>query len=190
MRPFLPLIHGLCAFFRPLGLLTLVSAAPSLPASQFTVRTLRFTRLRLVGRFASKSILASEKPLSCESTFQKLGYQRGLDANHANFNANRREDAIRASLANCFKNRLTFANRFARIDSRRSAERWCANRLPIKPPKKRVYTNFSEKFARTLAFFPVTPVRNAMEILQKTCSDELYHYGWAFSGGFSSEKWG
>ena len=42
--PFLPLIHGLCAFVRPL--LTPISAAPSLPASQFTVCTSRFTRLR------------------------------------------------------------------------------------------------------------------------------------------------
>ena len=45
--PFLPLIHGLCAFFRLL--LTPVSAAPSLPASQFTVCTSRFTRLRIFG---------------------------------------------------------------------------------------------------------------------------------------------
>ena len=37
--PFLPLIHGWCAFFRPL--LTPVLTAPSLPASQFTV--LHFT---------------------------------------------------------------------------------------------------------------------------------------------------
>ena len=41
--PFLPLIHGLCAFFRPL--VTPVSAAPSLLASQFTVCTSRFTQL-------------------------------------------------------------------------------------------------------------------------------------------------
>ena len=40
----LPLIHGSCAFFRPH--LTPVSATPSLPASQFTVCTSRFTRLR------------------------------------------------------------------------------------------------------------------------------------------------
>ena len=57
-----------------------------------------------------------------------MGYQRGLDANHANFNANRREDAIRANLAKRFKNRYFSANRFARIDSKR----WCANRLPTK----------------------------------------------------------
>ena len=48
MRHFLPLIHGLCAFFRPL--LTPVSAAPSLPVSQFTVCTSRFTRLWLSRR--------------------------------------------------------------------------------------------------------------------------------------------
>ena len=41
---FLPLIHGLCAFSRPL--LTPVSTAPSLPASQFTVCTSRFARPR------------------------------------------------------------------------------------------------------------------------------------------------
>ena len=42
--PFLPLIHGLCAFFRPLS--TPVSTAPSPPPSQFTVCTSRFARLR------------------------------------------------------------------------------------------------------------------------------------------------
>ena len=41
---FLPLIHGLCAFFRTL--LTPVSTALSLPASQFTVCTSQFTRSR------------------------------------------------------------------------------------------------------------------------------------------------
>ena len=41
---FLPLLHGLCAFLRPLS--TPVSAAPSWPASQFTVCTSRLTRLR------------------------------------------------------------------------------------------------------------------------------------------------
>ena len=42
---FLPLIlHGLRAFFRPL--LTPVSTAPSLPASQFTVCTSRLMRPR------------------------------------------------------------------------------------------------------------------------------------------------
>ena len=56
--------------------------------------------------------------------------RRGLDANRANCNANQREDAIRANLAKCFKNRYFSANRFARIDSRESAKRWCANRLP------------------------------------------------------------
>ena len=40
---FLPLIHGLCAFFMPL--LTCVSTAPSWPDSEFTVCTSRFTRL-------------------------------------------------------------------------------------------------------------------------------------------------
>ena len=40
------LIHGLCAFFRPL--LTPVSTAPSLPASQFTVCTSRHTRPRIL----------------------------------------------------------------------------------------------------------------------------------------------
>ena len=42
---FWPLIHGLCAFFR--SLLTPVSAAPSLPASQFTVCTSRFACPRI-----------------------------------------------------------------------------------------------------------------------------------------------
>ena len=45
--PFLPLIHGLCAFSRPL--LIPVSTAPFLPASQFTVCTSRFTRPREEG---------------------------------------------------------------------------------------------------------------------------------------------
>ena len=40
---FLPLIHGLRAFFRPLS--TPVSSAPSLSASQFTVCTSLFVRL-------------------------------------------------------------------------------------------------------------------------------------------------
>ena len=38
-----------------------------------------------------------------------------------------REDAIRVNLAKCFKNRY-----FLQIDSRESAKRWCANRLPTK----------------------------------------------------------
>ena len=42
--PFLPLIHGLCAFFRLL--LTPLSTAPSPSPSQFTVCTSRFARLR------------------------------------------------------------------------------------------------------------------------------------------------
>ena len=50
--PFLPRIRGLCAFFRPL--LTPVSAAPSLPDSQFTVCTSRFTRFD--NRIFSKTI--------------------------------------------------------------------------------------------------------------------------------------
>ena len=41
---FLPLIHGLCAFFRLL--LTPLSTAPSPPPSQFTVCTSRFARPR------------------------------------------------------------------------------------------------------------------------------------------------
>ena len=42
--PFLPLIHGLCAFFRLL--LTPLSTAPSRPPSQFTVYTSWFARLQ------------------------------------------------------------------------------------------------------------------------------------------------
>ena len=41
--PFLPLVHGLCAFFRLL--LTPLSTTPSPPPSQFTVCTSRFARL-------------------------------------------------------------------------------------------------------------------------------------------------
>ena len=48
MRLFLPLIHGLCAFFRPL--LTPVSTAPFSPASQFTVCNSRFARPRFALR--------------------------------------------------------------------------------------------------------------------------------------------
>ena len=44
VRYFFPLIHCLCAFFRPL--LTPVSTAPYWRASQFTVCASRFTRLR------------------------------------------------------------------------------------------------------------------------------------------------
>ena len=41
--------------------------------------------------------------------FKNWDYQqRGLDANHANFNANRREDAIGANLAKYFKNSFIF----------------------------------------------------------------------------------
>ena len=47
---FFPLIHDLGAFFRPL--LTPASTAPSLSASQFTVCTSRFTRLRFFGAFS------------------------------------------------------------------------------------------------------------------------------------------
>ena len=46
---FLPLIHGLCTFFRLL--LTPVSTAPSWPASQFTVCASRLRRLRAFSLF-------------------------------------------------------------------------------------------------------------------------------------------
>ena len=45
------LFHGFCAFSRPL--LTPASTAPSLPVSQFTVCTSRFTRSRK-GRFSAR----------------------------------------------------------------------------------------------------------------------------------------
>ena len=48
--PFLPLIHGLCAFFRLL--LTPLSTAPSPPSSQFTVCTSWFARLRFFSQMA------------------------------------------------------------------------------------------------------------------------------------------
>ena len=60
---------------------------------------------------------------------KKMGEQRGPDANHVNFNANRREDAIRANLDKRFKNKCFFCEP---IDSRESANRWCANRRPTK----------------------------------------------------------
>ena len=53
-----------------------------------------------------------------------------------------------------------------------------------KKKKRCIYTNFFEKFARAFALFPVMRVRNPMEIVQKTCSDELCYFGWIFSGGF------
>ena len=99
---------------------------------------------RIDSRFARDSRIFSanrfslrKKPPFRESAFQEMGLQRGLDANHANFNANRREDAIRANLAKSFKIFFFSASRFAWIDSRRrisceSAKRWCANRLPTK----------------------------------------------------------
>ena len=57
------------------------------------------------------------------------------------------------------------------------------------PKRHRVYTNFSETFARTFAFFPVTRVRNPTEI----CSEKLvqtnsFILGGFFSGGFSSSE--
>ena len=56
MHPFLPLIQGLCAFFRPL--LAPVSEAPSLPASQFTVWIFSFSP-RCLARGSTLSKLAA-----------------------------------------------------------------------------------------------------------------------------------
>ena len=57
------------------------------------------------------------------------------------------------------------------------------------PKKQGVYTNFFEKFAGILAFCPVARVRNPTEIVQKkTCSDELFNFGWILSGGFPSSE--
>ena len=53
---FLPRIQGLCAFSRPL--LTPVSTAPFLPASQITVCTSRFTRPRELFRKAFGAVRA------------------------------------------------------------------------------------------------------------------------------------
>ena len=92
----------------------------------------------VVGRFARiDSRFAKKKTFFffANRPSRKLnGWQRGLDANHANLNASRRDDAIRANLAKCFKNSFSLAGRFARIDSRESAQRWCANRLPTEHP--------------------------------------------------------
>ena len=65
-----------------------------------------------------ESILASKKKkknLLLRIDLPENEKQRGLDANYANLNANRREDAIRVNLAKCFEYRFFFANRFARI---------------------------------------------------------------------------
>ena len=50
--------------------------------------------------------------------------QRGLDANHANFNANRRDSRESGQV---LQKMFLF---WGRIDSRESAKRWCASRLP------------------------------------------------------------
>ena len=57
---------------------------------------------------------------------------------------------------------------------------------PDIPKKYCVYTNFFEEFARTFAFFPVTRVRNPMEIVQKELVRMIFFIlGGFFSGGFS-----
>ena len=83
----------------------------------------------LVGRFARIDSRCEKKVsfLFVRIDLPENGQQPGKDANHANFNANRREDVIRANLAKCFKTSFFF---FVWIDSRESAKRWCANRLP------------------------------------------------------------
>ena len=53
---------------------------------------------QLSGLIRANQFSQKQKTLFCESTFQKTD-----SANHANLNANRREDAIRANLAKCFK---------------------------------------------------------------------------------------
>ena len=54
-------------------------------------------------------------------------------------------------------------------------------RNPELPKKKRrVYTNFFEKFARTFAFFPVTRVRTP----DGNCSEKLVQINFFFLGGF------
>ena len=64
---------------------------------------------------------------------------------------------------------------------------------PEIPKKNCVYANFFENFARNFAFFPVTRVRNTTEIVQKkNFSNELFYFGWIFSGGLSCSnlrKW-
>ena len=58
--PFWPLIHGSCAFFRPL--LTPLSTAPSLPQSQFTVCTSRFARSRFLIRHEKRFEKREKRP--------------------------------------------------------------------------------------------------------------------------------
>ena len=67
--PFLPLIHGLCAFFRLL--LTPLSTAPSPQPSQFTVCTSRFARLRNKG---SKISGKASEHLSWENFVPRKNY--------------------------------------------------------------------------------------------------------------------
>ena len=65
-----------------------------------------------------ESILASEKEKKkhcLRIDLPKNGIAARTGRESREFNANRREDAIRANLAKCFKNRHCFANRFARI---------------------------------------------------------------------------
>ena len=55
--------------------------------------------------------------------------------------------------------------------------------------KHRVYTNCFEKFAQTSTCFLLIGVSNlvAEVVHKKTCSDELFYFGWIFCrGGFSS----
>ena len=60
--PFLPLIHGFCAFCRVL--LTPLSTAPSPPPSQITVCNSRFARLRTVFPVVSQTVAATPPLLS------------------------------------------------------------------------------------------------------------------------------
>ena len=86
----------------------------------------------LVGRFAR-----IDSRFAC-SRFEKKTFfanrpSNGIDARTGRESRefqceSEREDAIRANLAKCFKNRYVFL----RIDSRESVKRWCANRLPTK----------------------------------------------------------
>ena len=59
---------------------------------------------------------------------------------------------------------------------------------PEIPKKHRTHKNFFKKFAQTLAFFPVTRVRNPTEIVQKTCSDERFYFGWILWVDFPPDR--
>ena len=57
---------------------------------------------------------------------------------------------------------------------------------PEIPKKHRVYANIFEKFAQTFSKTLWHESGTQQKLFRKTCSDELFYFGWTFSGGFAS----